>query len=108
MMTYRHFIDALNGRRELDVTAYIRPKIGGGLFQFVLTTIVAVALHRIILLGERKPGQFIYLAFGKAELIFILLPVVGFILIGIPLFALTGAAAYLNAEFWRISQAPRK
>ena len=22
MMTYRHFIDAMNGRRELDVTAY--------------------------------------------------------------------------------------
>lgn len=37
------------------------------------TAIVAVALHRVILFGERHPGTFIYFAFGKTEFIFVLI-----------------------------------
>ena len=39
------------------------------------STIVAVALHRVILFGDRKPGRFVHLAFGKVELLFGALPV---------------------------------
>ena len=40
------------------------------------SAIVAVALHRVILLGDRKPGRFLYVAFGKVELLFALLPII--------------------------------
>jgi hypothetical protein len=43
---------------------------------FVGTAIVAVALHRVILLGDRKPGRWIHIAFGKVELLFTLLPII--------------------------------
>jgi hypothetical protein len=39
------------------------------------TAIVAVALHRVILFGDRRPGRFIHLAVGKVELLFALLPI---------------------------------
>jgi hypothetical protein len=38
------------------------------------TAIVAVALHRVILFGERREGEFFYLRFGRTELLFMLLP----------------------------------
>jgi hypothetical protein len=40
------------------------------------TSIVAVALHRVILMGDRQPGRFVHFAFGKTELLFALLPVI--------------------------------
>jgi hypothetical protein len=40
------------------------------------SAIVAVALHRVILLGDRKPGRFLYVALGKVELLFALLPII--------------------------------
>lgn len=44
--------------------------------QMLGTAIVAVALHRVILFGERAPGRIAYLAFGKVELLFVLLPLI--------------------------------
>jgi hypothetical protein len=41
---------------------------------FIGTAIVTVALHRVILFGERKPGSWFHLAFGKTELRFAALP----------------------------------
>ena len=38
--------------------------------------IVAVALHRVILLGDRHPGRFAHLAFGRVEALFALLPLI--------------------------------
>jgi len=38
--------------------------------------IVAVAIHRVILFGDRKEGTFIYFAFGKVEALFALLPII--------------------------------
>jgi len=61
------------------------------------TAIVAVALHRVILFGDRKPGQYIYFAFGRVEGLFFLLPLVvtvagiALMLLGIVPFALTSA-----------------
>ena len=40
------------------------------------TAIVAVALHRVILFGDRKPEQYIYFAFDRVEGLFFLLPLV--------------------------------
>jgi len=42
------------------------------------TSVVAVALHRVILFGDRKPGRLCYFAFGKIELLFLLLPLVAY------------------------------
>lgn len=40
------------------------------------TAVVAVALHRVILFGQREPGRLIHLAFGKVELLFAALPII--------------------------------
>jgi hypothetical protein len=40
------------------------------------SAVVAVALHRVILLGDRKPGRYLYAAFGKVEMLFSLLPII--------------------------------
>ena len=34
------------------------------------TAVVAVALHRVILFGARRPGQYFYLSFGRTEWLF--------------------------------------
>ncbi len=57
------------------------------------TAIVAVALHRVILFGDRRPGQYFYLAFGRVEWLFFLLPIIAFVAIGI--FALIGIALFV-------------
>jgi hypothetical protein len=68
--------------------------IASSLVQLVGTAIVAVALHRVILFGDRKPGRFLYIAFGKTELLFVLLPFLVFILF-VVLFLLVGFIAAL-------------
>lgn len=45
------------------------------LLQAVAVAIVTVALHRILLYGDRKPGTFIHFSFGKVELLFLLVPI---------------------------------
>jgi hypothetical protein len=45
------------------------------------TAIVAVALHRVILFGDRKEGRFVHFSFGKIELLFALLPLIGFVIV---------------------------
>jgi len=44
------------------------------LISVIGTTIAAVALHRVILFGDRHAGQFFYLHFGRTEWLFMLLP----------------------------------
>jgi hypothetical protein len=50
-----------------------------GLLSVVAVSIVAVAIHRMILFGDRRPGTYIYFAFGKVEALFIVLPLLIFI-----------------------------
>ncbi len=50
-----------------------------GLLSVVAVSIVAVAIHRVILFGDRKPGTYIYFAFGKVEALFIVLPLLIFV-----------------------------
>jgi len=47
-----------------------------GLATILGAAIVAVALHRVILFGQREPGRLIHLAFGKIELLFAVLPII--------------------------------
>jgi hypothetical protein len=49
------------------------------LFTIAATSIALVALHRLILFGDEKPGQYVYLSFGKTELLFVGLPVLTYI-----------------------------
>jgi hypothetical protein len=54
--------------------------------QVVVLAIVGVALHRLILFGDRKPGQYITFAFGRSEVLFVVLQVIvfaGFLLLGL-------------------------
>lgn len=46
------------------------------LVNFLATAIVAVALHCVILFGDRKPGSFAHFAFGKVEFLFLVLPII--------------------------------
>jgi hypothetical protein len=46
--------------------------------QIVVFAIVGVSLHRVILFGDRKPGQYIAFAFGRAEVLFLVLQLVVF------------------------------
>jgi len=65
------------------------------------SAIVAVALHRVILLGDRKPGRYLYAAFGKVEMLFALLPVivvVPIVLVAVLVFGL--AAILIPRSFW--------
>ena len=64
--------------------------------QVVVLAIVGVSLYRLILFGDRKPGQYIAFAFGRSEVLFIVLQVIvfaGFLLVG-----LAWAIAFGNPE----------
>src|SRR5258708_37076488 len=47
--------------------------------QIVVFAIVAVSLHRVILFGDRRPGQYIAFAFGRPEILFAVLQVLAFV-----------------------------
>lgn len=74
------------------------------LISVVAAAIVAVALHRVILFGDRRLGSFVPLAFGKVEFFFVLLPILGMLvffglfavgaLVVIPLMTLMGPFAF--------------
>jgi hypothetical protein len=73
--TYDSVVAALEAR---DLAAGSGPRLWemvSGLVGIAGTAIVAVALHRVILFGDRKPGQKYYLAFGRTEALFVALPV---------------------------------
>jgi len=57
------------------------------------TAVVAVALHRVILLGDRKPGRFAHVAFGRVEMLFALLPII----VMIPIFIVSVLVFVLSA-----------
>src|SRR5262245_4080740 len=65
---------------------------------FLGTAIVAVALHRVILLGDRKPGHFLHIALGKVELLFALLPIILMVPIVIVMALVLGAALLLKSS----------
>ena len=46
--------------------------------QTVVFAIVAVSIHRVILFGDRKPGQYIAFSFGRPEILFMVLQVLAF------------------------------
>jgi hypothetical protein len=92
---YQHVIDAVSEQRVLELLAFSVLQYGALFVQGMVASIVAVALHRVILFGDRKPGRMIYLAFGKIEGIFLLLP----FLIVISLFLLAGSLGILLAAF---------
>lgn len=73
--TYDAALAALEAR---DLAATSGPRFWellSGLIGVAGTAVVAVALHRVILFGDRKPGQNYYLAFGRIEALFVILPV---------------------------------
>jgi hypothetical protein len=65
------------------------------------SAIVAVALHRVILFGDRRPGQYIHLAFGKVEFLFALLPLIfyagmaGLVFLGMLGIAMSSTPAFM-------------
>jgi hypothetical protein len=64
--------------------------------------IVAVALHRVILFADRRPGHYMHLAFGKVELLFALLPVIfyasvaGLVFLGVFVTAMSPAPIFVG------------
>jgi hypothetical protein len=54
--------------------------------QILVVAIVGVSLHRLILFGDHKPGQYIAFAFGRSEVFFVVLQVIlfaGFLFVGL-------------------------
>ena len=64
------------------------------LIQLVITAMVAVALHRIILFGERKPGTLILFSFGKVETLYVLM-FIFYIVVIFAVFSIIGFTAAL-------------
>ena len=52
-------------------------QLPGAVAVVIGTSIVAVALHRVILMGDRRPGLLVHFAFGKVEMLFVFLPIIG-------------------------------
>ena len=52
------------------------PSLISTLLAIVGGAIVTVALHRVVLFGDRKPGTYVYFNFGKVEGLFVILPLV--------------------------------
>jgi hypothetical protein len=44
--------------------------VAGGIINALAASVAAVALHRVILFGERRPGRFFHWSFGRAEKLF--------------------------------------
>ena len=65
------------------------------------TAIVAVAIHQLILFGDRKSGQYFHIAFGRRETLFVLLALaLGIVVEGRLDF--TGAWAPTRGKFWSL------
>jgi hypothetical protein len=58
--------------------------------EVVVFAIVAVAIHRVILFGETRPGQYITFAFGRSEILFMILQV-----LAVVVFSVLGLASVL-------------
>src|SRR5262245_34476934 len=81
------------GAQNHAAAAFASPSVWAGwairAFVFALgTSMVAVALHRVILFGRRQTGRFAYLYLGKTELLFMLPPLVATAAFAILVFAL--------------------
>jgi hypothetical protein len=62
----------------------------------VAVSIVAVAIHRTILFGDRRPGTYVYFAFGKVEVLFIVLPLLIFVAAFVLSLPVGVAAAFID------------
>ena len=110
--------DATAGAAQGRYTGWV---VFTAVLEILGTAVVAVALHELILFGERKPGTYLYVSFGARELRFVLLALafgVGTVaLVLLPLFtagtALKGylslvtivtiiVAIYLSIRLWPI------
>jgi hypothetical protein len=103
---YQHVIDAVNEQRKLDLLTVSALRYGALFVQFIVGLIVAVALHRVLLFGDRKPGRAVYLAFGKIETIFVLLPLLILLLSVLPGALLGGFVGFGRALITGGSESP--
>jgi hypothetical protein len=93
-----HHIDALKGVRQLNLFWYSATEIGVLIFQILMGGMIAAALSRLILVGDRQLGRILYFSFGKVELIFAILPIIA---IGLGVFAVSpalGIADYIAGQ----------
>lgn len=97
--TYDAAVAALEARSLADSQGPSFWEAVSGLIGVAGTAIVAVALHRVILFGDRKPGQYYYIGFGRTELLFVILPIaimLFFLLVGYS-FSIAETNAFLAA-----------
>ena len=64
--------------RHLDDFAFIYATMM--VLQVIVFSAVAVSIHKVILFGDRKPGNYFVFAFGGTELLFVLMVVFSFLL----------------------------
>ena len=68
------------------------------LLQAIVTAAVAVSIHRVILFADRREGQYVNFAFGKTELLYVLMGVLSFFGVIAVLATFLAPAIYLAAH----------
>lgn len=80
---------------------FIGVQIATMLLQAIAVTAIAVAVHRVILFGDRKPDHYFVFAFGKTEFLYLMMGVLTVIIILTVMGAILAPVAFLvtNGDF---------
>jgi hypothetical protein len=90
-------LDGTPGLGDNAFRLHLGLQVGMNLLQALVMTSVAVAIHRVILFNERKPGHYFLFAFGKTEFAFLVMGVLSFLIVIGVMGSLMGPAIYLLA-----------
>lgn len=80
---------------ETDVSLFVGIQLALNLMQAIVMTSVAVAIHRVILFDERRPGHYFLFAFGKTEFAFFMMGVLTVTMVLGVFAAILGPIVYL-------------
>jgi hypothetical protein len=102
-----HASPGLSAKALADTDAYTAATIAEALLMGLSLSVVAVAVHRIILFGDRRPGQYFAFPFGKTEFTYVLMGALSFAAVGMLGIALgSGAMLLVQAGGGDVSDLP--
>lgn len=80
---------------ETDISLAVGIQLALNLMQAIVMTSVAVAIHRVILFDERRPGHYFLFGFGKTEFAFFMMGVLSVTIVLGVMAAILGPIVYL-------------
>jgi hypothetical protein len=93
-----HASPGLSAKALADTDAYTAATMAVALLMGLSLSVVAVAVHRIILFGDRRPGHYFAFPFGKTEFIYVLMGALSFVAVLLVVMALSlGAMVLIDA-----------